>query len=195
MRAIVIYESMFGATKAVAEAIATGISLSGGRTRVIRAADATAADLEGAELIVVGAPTHVHGLPRPSTRKGTLGIISKADGDLVLEPGADTARGVREWLAGLEGLQVQAAAFDTRLNGVAFFTGRASRSIVRALRRHGAELLAPPESFLVAKNKLVAGELERARAWGERVAAGQGRSRVGGHTTRASATGPGDEAP
>ena len=170
MKAIVIYESMFGATKAAAEAIASGMSLDGGRTRVIRA---TAADPEGVDLIVVGAPTHVHGLARPSTRKGTSVVVAKARGDL----------------------RMHAAAFDTRLNGIAFFTRRASRSIARALRRHGAEMLVPPECFLVAKNKLVAGELERARAWGERVAADRWRSRAGDQMTRASATRPGDETP
>lgn len=122
-------------------------------------------------------------------------MAAKTQGDLVLEPGAETAPGVVEWLAGLGDLRVRAAPFDTRLNGIAFFTGHASRSIARALGRHGAEMLAPPESFLVAKDKLLAGALERARAWGEHLAAGPRRSRAGGHMTPASATRPGDETP
>jgi len=168
MRVLVIYESMFGATKAVAQAIAAGIAVDG-ETVVVRACEVTPEHLRGVDLVVVGAPTHIHGLPRPSTRRGTPGMVQKAGGDLVLEPGADTASGVREWLAGLGELKTHAAAFDTRANGVAFFTGRASKRIARALKGHGATLVGSPESFLVAKAKLLPGELERAQAWGERL--------------------------
>jgi hypothetical protein len=169
MQAVVIYESMFGATKAVADAVAGGIASDNGPP-VVRAADATPEDLRGVDLVVVGAPTHAHGLPRFVTRRGTRDMAAKSHGDLVLQPGADTSAGVREWLSGLGSLPVPAAAFDTRVNGIAFFTGRASKRIARSLRKHGAHLLAGPESFLIAKNDLAPGELDRARAWGARLA-------------------------
>ncbi|HVA09743.1 MAG TPA: hypothetical protein VNG12_23710, partial [Acidimicrobiales bacterium] len=67
-------------------------------------------------------------------------------------------------------LDARCAAFDTRANGPGFLTGRASKTIARALRKHGASLVAPPRSFLTKGNKLVAGELEGASAWGESLA-------------------------
>ena len=166
MRAVLIYESMFGGTKAVAEAAAKGIS-SRMETRVIRAADAMSQQFEGVDLVVVGAPTHAHGLPRPSTRKGAPNYVNKANGDLMLEPGADSAVGVREWLSSVGKLDARCAAFDTRANGPGFLTGRASKTIARVLKKRGASLVASPQSFLTKGNKLVSGELERASAWGE----------------------------
>ena len=60
-----------------------------------------------------------------------------------------------------------AAAFDTRINGVPAFTGRASRGIARLLSQHGYALLTAPESFLIGKHDaLLDGEDSRARSWG-----------------------------
>ena len=169
MRAVIVYESMFGSTRAIAEAIADGLSPS--EVRVVRAADADAVVLEGVDLLVVGGPTHAHSMSRPSTRKNTPNYVNKPGSEIALESGADTARGVREWLGSLEHLEVSAAAFDTRFNGPAAFTGRASRAIARKLSGLGFVLVVPPESFLVdKKGHLVAGETDRARAWGARLA-------------------------
>ena len=68
-------------------------------------------------------------------------------------------------------LEVAGAAFDTRLQGLPAFTGRASKSIRRLLAHHGARIAASPESFLVEclTGDLAGGELGRARAWGERL--------------------------
>ena len=70
-------------------------------------------------------------------------------------------------------LEVAGAAFDTRLQGLPAFTGRASKSIGRLLAHHGARIAASPESFLVGglTGALAEGELGRARAWGERLSA------------------------
>lgn len=165
MRAVVVYESMFGGTRAVAEAVA-GAMGTPGEVSVVRAADVTDADLRGADAVVVGAPTHAHGLPRPSTRRGAPDYVVKAHGALALEPGAAAAPGVREWLDRAGELRTRVAAFDTRARGPAFLTGRASRPIARALEHHGGSLVAPPESFLTTKNRLAPGELDRARRWG-----------------------------
>ena len=60
-----------------------------------------------------------------------------------------------------------AATFDTRLNGVPAFTGRASRPMARLLKRHGRRLVAAPASFLIgSQNTLLDGEAARARRWG-----------------------------
>lgn len=170
MRAVVVYESMFGCTRAVAEAVAAGLGPHLGAT-VVRAADVTPGQVAAADLVVVGAPTHAHGLPRASTRRGAPGYVAKAHGALALEPGADTAPGVREWLSSLGSLRCRAAAFDTRVRGPGLLTGRASRPIARALRHHGATVVGAPRSFLTSSNSLVEGELGRAEAWGGELAA------------------------
>jgi hypothetical protein len=81
--------------------------------------------------------------------------------------------GLREWFDGLpEGHATPAAAFDTRFDGPAVFTGAASHGIARRLRKHGFHVVVAPESFLVdKKTHLVAGEAERAVAWASEVAA------------------------
>jgi hypothetical protein len=64
-----------------------------------------------------------------------------------------------------------AAAFDTRIDGPALLTGRASKGIGRRLAHLGYDLVADPESFLVDKqNHLQPGEAERAVAWGAALA-------------------------
>ena len=95
--------------------------------------------------------------------------------DLSYTPEQDKLRAeLREYFAALmtpdrrDGL---AAAFDTRMQGPAALTGRASKGISHALRRQGYELISDPESFLVTKrNTLVGGEQDRAREWGEALA-------------------------
>ena len=68
MRAVIVYESMFGSTKKVAEAIAGGLA-DGAEVSVVPVTSAGAHTLDGADLVVVGGPTHTHGMSRPSTRK------------------------------------------------------------------------------------------------------------------------------
>ncbi|TMR93640.1 hypothetical protein [Nonomuraea basaltis] len=54
-----------------------------------------------------------------------------------------------------------------------YFFGRATRGVAKRLRRLGIRAVAPAESFYVTETQgpLVEGELERARQWGERLAA------------------------
>ena len=68
MKALIVYESMFGNTHAVAEAVAAGLRPAV-QTEVRRVAEVAPEAVAEADLLVVGAPTHVHGLSRPSTRK------------------------------------------------------------------------------------------------------------------------------
>ena len=169
MRALIVYESMFGSTRAIAEAVAEGLSPS--EVRVVRAADAYAAILEGVDLLVVGGPMHALSMSRPSTRQNAPSYVRKPGSALALEPGADAAPGVREWLDSLELESLRAAAFDTRIKAPAVLTGRASKAIARRLAGHGLLLVVPPESFLVdKKSHLLTGETDRARAWGARMA-------------------------
>ena len=166
MRGVIIYESMFGNTRRIAEAIADTL---GGVVPVslVRAALATDADLAGVDLVVVGAPTHAWSLPRANTRQGARNNVAKPGSDLELEPDADSLPGVREWLDSLGQVHLLGAVFDTRFRAPALLTGRASRAIARSLRDRGVDVVMPPESFLVdRRNHMVAGEVERARAWG-----------------------------
>jgi hypothetical protein len=156
---------MYGNTHAVAVEIAAGL----GATHEVTVVPVTRASHElvaAAGLIVAGSPTHMHGMPTVASRRSAAETARKQGGRLVLDPDAD-GPGMRAWLAGLNGENVLAASFDTRLSGIPALTGRASRNIARLLRGRGCRLVVPPESFLVSsKNTLLTGEAARARAWG-----------------------------
>ena len=171
MRAMVIYESMFGNTRAIAEAIGRGL-LPIYRVEVRSAGTLSPEDLQGLDLIVAGGPTHAWGISRASTREGALRQVAVPGSGLRLESGA-TGAGLRELFEGVNGLGADAAAFDTRIDMSAMVTGRASTKIARVLRRGGCTVVAPPESFLVSKKPtaLLEGEEARARAWGATLAA------------------------
>ena len=169
MRAVVGYESMFGNTRHVAEAIAEGL---GDRldVRVVPIGELTDDDLDDLDLLVLGAPTHVHGLPRPSTRQDAVRQAS-APGDPREVEDRATGPGVREWLDAHPALHQRVVVFDTRVAMSPVLTGRASKGLGRRLRRAGADEVAS-ESFLVAKDDtLLPGELERATDWGSELAA------------------------
>jgi hypothetical protein len=107
---------------------------------------------------------------RASSRKGAADVARKPGSGLTAEPGAE-GPGLREWFAGQRQDGMQAATFDTRLEGPAVLTGRASKGIARLLREHGFTVVARPESFLVTSdNQLRAGEQDHARAWGSKLA-------------------------
>jgi hypothetical protein len=170
MRALVVYESMFGSTRQIAEAIAQGLGHSAA-VRTARVLDADPSECRGVDLVVVGGPTQAWSMSRPSTRRGAPLRLSDPNNDLVLERDGDRGPGVREWIASLEKVEAMAAAFDTRIASPVLLTGRASKSIGRHLAHHGLTMIAPPESFLVdKKSHLLSGEVDRARAWGERLA-------------------------
>ncbi|GAT73759.1 hypothetical protein MHM582_2253 [Microbacterium sp. HM58-2] len=164
---LLVFESMFGSTRRIAEAIADGIrtSLPAG---VHRVADLPSA--EGRRLVVVGAPTHAHSLSRPESRaEGRRWARDRAR--FALEPGPHDI-GVREWIpvARLSGDSF--AAFDTRIDMPRIFTGSAAGAISKRLRRRGLRELLPPESFLVDKDsRLLPGEAERAFEWGRTLGA------------------------
>ncbi len=172
MKAVVVYESMYGNTHLVADAVATGLRTDAGADVVVVPVDEAHADvLAGADLVVVGGPTHAHGLSRESTRKAAIDAARKPDSDLTVDPDAE-GPGLREWFDALERVATRAAAFDTRVKGPAALTGRASKGIAKRLRDHDCTLIVEPESFLVTKeNHLLDDEAAHAREWGARLAA------------------------
>ena len=167
-RAVVIYESIYGNTRAVAEAIAAGLADHMEVTVApVGGAGAGAGALQGARLLVVGGPTHMHGLSTAMTRR-MAAQAAEEDGHAPVEPEAARDPGLREWLRDLDGAGYAAAAFDTRIDRSAVLTGTAARGIAKRLHRRGCTSAAKAESFFVddGEGPLADGELERARAWG-----------------------------
>jgi hypothetical protein len=171
MKAVVVYESMFGSTREVAHAIAEGLSTAAS-VSVVNVNQAEPAALTGIDLLVVGAPTHVHGLSRPESRAEAVEWTKDESGrNLRLEPEAPGI-GIREWLPAIDpAVTGSFAAFDTRADFPRLLSGAASHAIDKALRKHGLRHVTPPASFLVTAGGHVGpGELDRARVWGEEVA-------------------------
>lgn len=166
MKALVVYESLYGNTAAVGEAIAAALRSQGVEVEAGPISKIDPTEAEGADLLVVGGPTHAHGMSRSSTRK--VAVEDKKN----TYPEPTVAPGLREWLDGVPSeTGLAAAAFDTRINKAILFTGSAARGIARRLEHQGYHLVVGPECFLVTTgNVLAEGEIEHARAWGIGVA-------------------------
>jgi Flavodoxin len=171
MKAVVIYESMYGNTHLIAEAIASGLRTTSADVAVVPVTGIEVGVLEGADLLVVGGPTHAHGMSRASTRKAAAEDARKPDRELVLDPDAE-GEGLREWFETLDHVSTYGATFDTRFDLPAALTGRASKGIARKMRAHGFAMIAEPESFFVTKqNHLEPDQETRAREWGSHLGA------------------------
>ncbi len=170
MLVLIVYESIYGNTHAVAEAIGRGLG-AGDEILVVPVAEASAERVSWADLIVVGGPTHAHGMTRENSRRSAREAVAKPESQLALDPAAD-GPGLREWFESLgAGDGKHAAAFDTRISGPALLTGRAASGIGSELRRRGYALVVEPESFLVDRhNELLEGEVARAESWGASLA-------------------------
>ena len=160
MRALVVYESMYGNTHVVASLRAAHDVI------VVPGGEATGELLAWADLVIVGGPTHMHKLSTASSRRMAAQAAADQANELELDPDA-TGPGLRDWFGTIPPGHVLAAAFDTRINARPAFTGRASRGIRKLLKRHGYHVIAAPESFLVtSRSALLGGEAGRARRWG-----------------------------
>ncbi len=162
--AAIVYESMFGSTRQVAEAIAEGLRET--VTVTVMAVKDAPGTFPEAGLLIVGAPTHVHGLSRPSSRSEAGKWADDPERELVLEPDAEGI-GVREWLDTCGDLPARFVAFDTRADMPEIFSGSAASTIEKRLKSRGGERMAKSVSFLVdKKSALEPDELDRAREWG-----------------------------
>lgn len=163
MTALIVTESLFGNTLAIAEAIGDGIAeVLGARTvRVVHASVAPAALPADIELLVVGAPTHLLSMPNAGSRHDAV-----SRGALVPE-----RTGVREWIDTVAiptGLRV--ATFDTSIPSPAR-QGTAAGAAARALGRRGAATTVGPSFWVTGmEGPLADGELGRATAWGRELA-------------------------
>jgi hypothetical protein len=159
VKAVVVYESIWGNTAAVARAIAQGI---GPDVPVLSTGEATGQAIAGADLLVAGGPVHGFALASETSRAG-IRVNPEKD-----EPHTDLSHPpLRTWLETLpegKGLR-RYAAFETRVRGP---FGHGTKAIGQRLERAGFSPLAEPASFVVkgAKGPLRDGELDRARAWG-----------------------------
>ena len=165
MRALVVFESMFGDTQRVAEAVAAGLA-STMDVEMVEVGVAPPVVPGGLTLLVVGGPTHAFGMSRAGTRQTAA---TKAEHGLV-----SGGIGLREWLPALRGAgaAVAAAAFDTKIRKP-WVPGSAASAVHKRLRRLGFRMAAPAQSFYVKDmaGPLLPGELDRARQWGERLGA------------------------
>lgn len=161
MRALIVVESWFGNTLAVANAVADGLSRHMA-VDICNVDEAPAQLVEDADLVVVGGPTHTFGMSRPNTRRDAAQQAGLTTG---------TESGIREWLESEPATISRAAAFDTRIDK-RWVPGSAARGIAKRLSRLGATLVADPESFRVTgtPGPLATGELDRAGKWGEQLA-------------------------
>jgi flavodoxin I len=150
MKALVVYDSVYGNTRAIAEAIGKALP---GEVPVLHVTDVQPSDLQSVDLLVIGSPTH-----------GAM--PSEAMQSLIERMGPPAREGSR------------AAAFDTRLTWglLERWGGFAASKIADSLRGKGWTLIGEPGGFLVGgikKGPLKKGELERAAAWAKCLVEGQ----------------------
>ncbi len=161
MHAIVVYESLWGNTAAIARAIAEGI---GPDARALTTDEATPDIVSEADLIVAGAPVLAFRLPSDAIRD------SIATGERNAPTPPDLSHpSMRTWLAGLPAGHAAVASFETRLR---WSPGGATGGIDSGLRKAGYRPLAKAQRFVVTGKygPLRDGEVDRARRWGEELA-------------------------
>jgi hypothetical protein len=160
MRGFVVYESLFGNTARIAQAVAQGISK---HFDVELHSVAERLRPEGTDLLVIGGPTHAFSMSRTATREDAVKQGAEAD------PGI----GLREWLDDLpEGNGNPFAAFDTRVDIVRRLPGSAAKAAAKVARKRGYQPITRPESFYVedTPGPLLDGEVQRAEVWGAQLA-------------------------
>jgi flavodoxin I len=155
MKALIIYESFFGNTEKIAQAIGEGLGTST-EVEICKVGDVKPEHLESVDLLIVGSATRAFS-PSPETKRFLAHLPAKS----------------------LQGKK--AAAFDTRislkdikvriLRFLVNLFGYAAKPISKKLRKKGAEIVTAPEGFLVkdTEGPLKEGELERAKEWAKKI--------------------------
>ncbi len=163
MKAIVVYESYWGNTAAVARAIAAGF---GPNARAMSTAEARGEALADVGLIVAGSPIHAFQLPTEKTRNDLAARPGKAP-----SPPDLSQPSMRSWLESLPTGTggARAAAFET---GFKLSPGGSAGTIMKMLMGLGYEPVLKKKRFLVkgSYGPIREGEIERAKAWGAELA-------------------------
>lgn len=157
MKAIVVYESHWGNTAAIAQAIAEGL---GPGAQALTTSQAVSQEITEADLIVAGAPVLGFSLPTDAMIKSLSKEAVKPD---LSNPS------MRDWLDGLPRGHGCSAAFETR---IWWSPGGATKAIQRVLEEAGYPAIAESQRFIVKDRygPLKEGELERAKQWGAELA-------------------------
>ena len=161
MKAVVVYESHWGNTAAIARAIAEGL---GEGARALTTSEATAGALAGVDLVVAGAPIIGFQMPTDKMLQDMAAKPGKAP-----KPPDMSHPSMRSWLASLPAGRGGAAAFES---GFKLSPGGARNGILKGLERAGYKKAAKGQRFLVhgSYGPVRDGELDRARAWGAELA-------------------------
>ena len=145
MHVLILCDSKFGNTRRLAESMVA--ALGNAHEVTLRSAEEGLGPVAGVDVLLVGGPTHAHGASQPLKRA----LATVPTGSLKA---------------------ARAATFDTRIRMAQILTGSAAASASKALKRAGAEIVAPPESFFVSRDDpptLDPGELDRAGPWAQAV--------------------------
>ena len=150
MKALIVYDSVYGNTEKVARAIGEAMTPSG-EVKVLRAGDTNSSELASVGLLIVGSPVH-GGRPTPAVQ------------DFLNKMAQQSLKGIK------------VTTFDTRATSkFAKIFGNAAGRIAGQLTKKGGVLVVPPEGFFVTgtKGPLKEGELERAAAWAKGILEGK----------------------
>jgi flavodoxin I len=148
MKTLVVYDSHYGNTRTIAQAIGDALR---GEVEVLYVGEVNASAVGEYDLLIVGAPTH-GAKPSPAVQAFLDQIQARA----------------------LEGKKV--AGFDTRMtNRLITIFGTAAPKIAKALKSKGGNLVGSPGGFYVTggEGPLKEGEVERAAAWAKGLVASE----------------------
>ncbi len=144
MKALIVYDSVYGNTEKIAKAIGDAIS---GEVEVLRVGEVNSSELKAFDLLIVGSPTQGG---RPT--RAIQDFLNKVP------------------VSAIKGINV--AAFDTRFSmKLVRIFGYAARRIAGSLKRKGGTLIVSPEGFFVkgTKGPLKEGEVEHAASWAKEI--------------------------
>ena len=163
MKALLIVESCFGSTRALAEETATGLREGGAQADIVPASQAPPAVPDDVSLLILAAPTHNRGLPTATSRAKACEQAGSGE----------ASHGIGGWLETTAiPASTGAAAFDTVISK-GWLSGSAAKAIAKALQRHQGRRTVSVRSFVVTASKgpLADGEKTDAHSWGRELAA------------------------
>jgi hypothetical protein len=160
VKVVVVYESFWGNTAAIARAVAEGF---GPEACALSTAEAVPPALAGADLIVAGSPVLGFALPSEGMRANmatTFGAPRPAD---------LSGPSMRSWLEELAPGHGRCATFETAFR---WSPGGATSALGRGLEHAGYRPIVKGRRFVVAGKfgPLRDGELDRACQWGAELA-------------------------